>query len=152
MNPWEKVREHLQTAISPQNYSTWLAPARFSHVEEDVLFVRVPNKTFRDFYGQNFGELFQQALKKLPLGIERIEFLDAVHAVVFALGKFGTTLRMLAPLAGNPRALAAQRAFQRFDFSQMAATLAHFYAAVKGVAPVRRHVLGDRVGVRGEHP
>jgi hypothetical protein len=50
MNPWEKIREHLKGSVKPQDYSTWVEPARFSHVEEDVLFIRVPNKTFRDFW------------------------------------------------------------------------------------------------------
>ena len=81
MNPWEKIREHLQGRISPQDYSTWVEPARFSHVEEDVLFVRVPSKTFRDFYEQHFSGALQQALRALPLGIERIEFLEAPAAV-----------------------------------------------------------------------
>jgi len=80
MNPWEQIREHLQTSVSPQHYSTWVEPARFSHVEEDVLFVRVPNKTFQDFYAKNFEMVLQQALKALPLGIERIEFLESPAA------------------------------------------------------------------------
>jgi len=77
---WEQIREYLEPNVSRQNYSTWLEPARFSHIEEDVLFVRVPNKTFRDFYKQNFSTLFHLALKTLPLGIERIEFVDVPPA------------------------------------------------------------------------
>src|SRR5262249_38882212 len=80
LNAWDQIREFLEPSISPQNYSTWLEPASFSHLEEDVLYVRVPNKTFRDFYQQNFSALFQHALKLLPLGIERIEFLEAPAA------------------------------------------------------------------------
>jgi len=80
MNPWEQILEHLKASVSPQNYSTWLEPARFSHIEEDLLLVRVPNKTFGDFYRQNFAAQFQQALQNLPLGIERIEFLEAPSA------------------------------------------------------------------------
>ena len=79
LDPWEQIREHVELSVSPQNVS-WLEPARFSHVEEDVLYVRVPNKTFRDFYAQNFAALFQEALRKLPLGIERIEFVAAAPA------------------------------------------------------------------------
>jgi chromosomal replication initiator protein len=80
MNPWEQILEQLKASVSPQSYSTWLEPARFSHVEEDLLLVRVPNKTFRDFYRQNFTEQFQQALHSLPLGIERIEFVETPPA------------------------------------------------------------------------
>jgi chromosomal replication initiator protein len=80
LNAWDQIREYLEPRMSPQNYSTWLEPARFSHMEEDALFVRVPNKTFRDFYQQNFAALFRQALQALPLGIERIEFLETPAA------------------------------------------------------------------------
>ena len=75
MNPWEKILEHLQKNISPQSYSTWLKPARFSHVAESKLFVRVPNETFRNWYAENCEELLQKAIKDLPLGIREIEVL-----------------------------------------------------------------------------
>ena len=75
MNPWEKILEHLQKNISPQSYSTWLKPARFSHVAESKLFVRVPNETFRNWYAVNCEELLQKAIKDLPLGIREIEVL-----------------------------------------------------------------------------
>ena len=105
LNAWDQIREFLEPSISPQNYSTWLEPASFSHLEEDVLYVRVPNKTFRDFYQQTFSTLFQQALKLLPLGIERIEFLETpalptLKKPVSSQGKFDFD----SPLAQlNPR-------------------------------------------------
>ena len=104
MNPWEKISEFLKTSVSAQNFSTWLEPARFSHVEEDVLFVRVPNKTFRDFYSQNFATHFQQALKKLPLGIERIEFVEAPSASKKAAPASQSAFDFDSPIAQlNPR-------------------------------------------------
>ena len=73
MNPWEKVLDHLQKTVSSQSYSTWLKPARFSHLEDSTLFVRVPNETFRGWYEQNFSELLQNALQTLQLGAQRIQ-------------------------------------------------------------------------------
>ena len=75
MNPWEKILEHLQKNISAQSYSTWLKPARFGRVQDSVLYVQVPNDTFRDWYRKNCSELLEDALEKLPLGIRRIEWL-----------------------------------------------------------------------------
>jgi chromosomal replication initiator protein len=75
MNPWEKILDLLQKSVSPQSYSTWLKPSRFSHVEDSALFVRVPNETFRRWYEQNFGDLLQGALQALELGVSRIEIL-----------------------------------------------------------------------------
>ncbi|MBI1954758.1 MAG: chromosomal replication initiator protein DnaA [Acidobacteria bacterium] len=73
MNPWERILEQLQKNVSPQNYSTWLKPARFSHVQGTALYVQVPNETFRNWYTQNFSELLQETLRTLALGIDRIE-------------------------------------------------------------------------------
>jgi len=73
MNPWEKVLDHIQKTVSSQSYSTWLKPARFSHLEDFTLFVRVPNETFRGWYEQNFSELLQNALQTLQLGAQRIQ-------------------------------------------------------------------------------
>ena len=75
MNPWEKILEHVEKSISPQSYSTWLKPARFSHVEDSVLFVRVPNDKFRNWYAQNCLELMDAALQALPLSVNRIELI-----------------------------------------------------------------------------
>ncbi len=73
MNPWEKILDHLQKTVSSQSYSTWLKPARFSHLEDSTLFVRVPNETFRGWYEQNFSGLLQNALQTLQLGAQRIQ-------------------------------------------------------------------------------
>ena len=73
MNPWEKILGRLKQTVSSQSYSTWLMPARFSHVEDSTLFVRVPNETFRDWYEQSFGDLLQSALQTLQPDIHRIQ-------------------------------------------------------------------------------
>ena len=75
MNPWEKILEHLQKNISPQSYSTWLQPAHFSHVEDTVLYVRVPNEAFSNWYNQHCADQLRNALATLPLGIQRVEWL-----------------------------------------------------------------------------
>ena len=80
MNPWDRILEQLQKNVSPQNYSTWLKPARFSHVQGSALYVQVPNETFRNWYNQNFSELLQETIQTLALGIERIELICPQNA------------------------------------------------------------------------
>ena len=75
MNPWEKILEHLQKILSPQSCSTWLKPVRFDHVEGSVLFVRVPNESFRNWYAQNCQQLVKDALAALDLGIDELRVL-----------------------------------------------------------------------------
>ncbi|MBI4458447.1 MAG: chromosomal replication initiator protein DnaA, partial [Acidobacteria bacterium] len=52
-----------------------MKPARFRHVQDSTLFVRVPNETFRNWYSQNCGELIHDALRSLAPGITAIEVL-----------------------------------------------------------------------------
>ena len=80
MNPWEKILAHLRESVSPRNYATWLRPARFSHVENSVLYVQVPNETFRAWYTQNCWSLLENALLALGLDVNRIELLCAPDA------------------------------------------------------------------------
>src|SRR5688572_7632360 len=75
MNPWEQILAHLEKSVNPQSYATWLKPAHFSHIEDSILYVQVPNETFRDWYHQNVAKELQAALQTLPVGIERIELL-----------------------------------------------------------------------------
>jgi len=49
MNAWQRVLEHLKTAVNPQSYQTWLRPTRFSHANNETLFVRVPNREFKEW-------------------------------------------------------------------------------------------------------
>ncbi|MSO20361.1 MAG: chromosomal replication initiator protein DnaA [Acidobacteria bacterium] len=77
MNPWERIQGELRKVLSPQNYSTWIEPARFSHAEGGVCFVTVPNRTFRDFIAQNYGPVLEQSLGAAAPEMDRIEFVDA---------------------------------------------------------------------------
>ena len=72
-NPWEQILELLQKTLPPQSYETWLKPARFSRVEDAVLYVTVPNETFRNWYEQNCQEPIEEALQALGLDVERVE-------------------------------------------------------------------------------
>src|SRR5688572_1540733 len=64
---------------------------------------------------------------------ERVELLQPVHGVVFPEAQRGARRCLLAPLAGEPGALAGKRAAQRLDLADLAAALAQLDVAVKAV-------------------
>src|SRR3954469_6730318 len=74
-------------------------------------------------------------------GRQRVEFLEAVRRVELALGELCAAGRVLAALAGDPGALAGERASERLDLADLAATLAQLDAAVERVTAVLRDVL-----------
>src|SRR5262245_45678265 len=60
---------------------------------------------------------------------ERVEFLQAVRGVGLALGELRAAGSVLAALAGDPGALAGERARERLDLADPAAKLAQLDAA-----------------------
>ena len=43
---WEEVLSVIRTSLSPHEFETWFAPARFVGVEDDVVVIGVPNAIF----------------------------------------------------------------------------------------------------------
>jgi chromosomal replication initiator protein len=77
-NPWVRILDALEKKIDRHSYDTWLKPTRYSHVSNGVLFVSVPTADFRDV-GDKYSDLIQEAMDKLALGYEDVEFVTAEH-------------------------------------------------------------------------
>ncbi len=74
MNAWQEVLNYLKTKVNPQSYQTWLRPTRFSHIDGDVLVVRVPVREFQEWIQENYGGLVNEALKNINAGISKIRY------------------------------------------------------------------------------
>jgi chromosomal replication initiator protein len=125
MNSWEKILEQLEQTVSPQSYSTWLQPAEYSHENDGVLYVRVPDESFRTWYHQHCTTQLRDALHTLALGIERIEW--------------------VCPAPGATRTAPVQ---STFDFDAPAAQLNPRYtfeSFVVGPSNQFAHAAADRV-------
>jgi chromosomal replication initiator protein len=75
-NPWLRILGALEKKISRNSYDTWLKPTRFSHVNGNVLFVRVPTAEFRHI-GEKFGDLIQEAMDTLEPSYQDVKFITA---------------------------------------------------------------------------
>ena len=42
LNQWTRILGALEKKVKRQNFETWLKPTRFSHLDERILYVRVP--------------------------------------------------------------------------------------------------------------
>ncbi len=74
MNAWQEVLSYLKTRVNPQSYQTWLRPTRFSHVYDDQIVVRVPNREFKDWIEEKYGTLINDALGQLNLGCHQVSY------------------------------------------------------------------------------
>ncbi len=75
MNAWQEILVYLKGKVNLQSYQTWLRPTRFSHVDEAGLVVRVPNREFQDWIQEHYTSQINEALAKLPLGIEKVFYI-----------------------------------------------------------------------------
>ncbi|HUS19220.1 MAG TPA: chromosomal replication initiator protein DnaA [Terriglobales bacterium] len=75
-NPWVQILSALEKKINRHSYDTWLKPTRFSHLNGDILFVRVPTPEFRHI-GDKYADLIQEAMDKLALEFKDVQFVTA---------------------------------------------------------------------------
>ncbi len=75
-NPWVRILDALEKKVNRHSYDTWLKPTRYSHSNEQILFVRVPSPEFRHI-GEKYADLIQEAIENLGLDFRDVEFVTA---------------------------------------------------------------------------
>ena len=75
-NPWLRILGALEKKITRHSYDTWLKPTRFSHINGNIIFVRVPTAEFRQL-GEKFGDLIQEAMDTLAPEYQDVKFITA---------------------------------------------------------------------------
>ena len=74
MNAWQEILGILKAKVNTQSYQTWLRPTRFSHVNQEALVVRVPNREFQDWIQEHYGSLINEALSQLHLDLRKVHY------------------------------------------------------------------------------
>jgi len=74
MNAWQEILGYLKTKVNTQSYQTWLRPTRFSHVNQEELVVRVPNREFQDWIQEHYSSLINEALSELHLDVRKVHY------------------------------------------------------------------------------
>ncbi len=73
LNQWVRILGALEKKINRQSFETWLKPTRFSRVVGKTLYVRIPSAQF-EHIGDKYGDLIEEAIEKLALDIDAVEF------------------------------------------------------------------------------
>src|SRR5438067_1109717 len=74
VNPWNRILGALEKKINRHSYDTWLKPTRFSHVNANVLFIRVPTPEFRHI-ADKYADLISEAIDNLALEFSDVQFI-----------------------------------------------------------------------------
>jgi chromosomal replication initiator protein len=62
---WEKTLIQLEQTLTPQHFSTWIKPIQFVGLEEDVVFLQVPNRFILDWIKDHYTSLIQEILSEI---------------------------------------------------------------------------------------
>lgn len=74
MNAWQEILGILKSKVNTQSYQTWLRPTRFSHVSQEALVVRVPNREFQDWIQEHYGSLISDALTQIHSDLHTVQY------------------------------------------------------------------------------
>ena len=112
-NPWVRILDSLEKKVNRHSYDTWLKPTRYSHARGNILVVRVPTAEFRQI-GERYGDLIREAIEKLELKFEDVEFVTAEEE------PSATAVRHDGGFAPSSPSAAPRPAQARFDWDNAA--------------------------------
>jgi len=72
-NPWIRILGALEKKVNRTSFETWLKPTRFSHIENGVLYIRVPRPEFR-VIEEKYSDLILEAIDNLGLELQDVKF------------------------------------------------------------------------------
>jgi len=98
---WDDTLAHLELNLSPQHFSTWIKPLKLVKIEQDMVYLEVPNRFVLDWVKENYSKLIQKNLSALSAVSYRLHF-DVSNQVVAQSPK--TT-----PVVDTPVALVANK-------------------------------------------
>jgi len=71
---WEDTLTHLELNLSSQHFSTWIKPLKLVKIEQDMVYLEVPNRFVLDWVKENYGQLIQKILTELSAVNYRLQF------------------------------------------------------------------------------
>ena len=79
---WDDTLAHLKLNLSPQHFSTWIKPLKLVKIEQDMVYLEVPNRFVLDWVKENYSKLIQKNLSDLSAVSYRLHFDVSNQAVV----------------------------------------------------------------------
>ncbi|MDR3579570.1 MAG: chromosomal replication initiator protein DnaA [Oryzomonas sp.] len=59
---WQQAVENLEKVLSERDFSTWIKPVNYSHVEGATVYLSVPTSFFKDWLEENYQKVILGAL------------------------------------------------------------------------------------------
>lgn len=71
---WDDALTHLELNLSPQHFSTWIKPLKLVKIEQDMVYLEVPNRFVLDWVKENYSKPIQKILSELSAVTYRLQF------------------------------------------------------------------------------
>ena len=72
MNPWEQIKQQLETVLSPDSYRHWITRTSFEQLENGVLRVIVPDAESKAWMETEYANRIAAIIRKLELPIRSV--------------------------------------------------------------------------------
>jgi chromosomal replication initiator protein len=72
MNPWETIKQELETVVSPQSFRDWISRTSFGQLDAGVLCVHVPNREAKIWLETEFGGQVDSIIRRLQLPVQSV--------------------------------------------------------------------------------
>ncbi|MCU1257661.1 MAG: chromosomal replication initiator protein DnaA [Bryobacterales bacterium] len=67
MNPWDQIKEKLESSLSAESFQNWVKRTQFSHLEHSTLYVSVPDQQTREWMESEYGERVRSCIQALGI-------------------------------------------------------------------------------------
>ncbi len=62
---WQKALENIKRELSEQSFKTWIEPARFQRLENNVLSLEIPDKFYGDWLREHYQDIIRGAISEI---------------------------------------------------------------------------------------
>ena len=59
---WQQAAENLEKVLSERDFTTWIKPIRYSHHDDDTVYLSVPTSFFKEWLEENYQQVLIGAL------------------------------------------------------------------------------------------
>ncbi len=102
---WDDTLAHLELNLSPQHFATWIKPLKLVKIEQDLVYLEVPNRFVLDWVKENYSKLIQKILSELSAVSYRLQFSVTGQARDNLPKHTRFTEKTEGPAAENPKIL-----------------------------------------------
>src|SRR6267378_554638 len=72
MNPWEQIKQQLETALNPDSFRNWVSRTSFGHLAGGVLRVSVPSVESKAWMETEYANQVGAIIRKLNLPVQAV--------------------------------------------------------------------------------